>query len=82
MRFAAAFEEIARHAPLRLLPGERLAGAATLRGADPATAADYACAFGAQNVQAVDAVSGIKSWDATTAELGNPRVAVPEELRM
>lgn len=48
--------------------------AGLLRGADLATAADYACAAGAQNVQAVDAVSGLKGWEQTTAELGNPRV--------
>jgi len=48
--------------------------AGLLRGADLATAADYACAAGAQNVQAVDAASGIKSWEETTAQLGAPRV--------
>jgi sugar/nucleoside kinase (ribokinase family) len=55
---------------------------AMLRGANLATAADYACAFGGQNVQAVDAVSGIKNWDVTTAELGDPRVVVPEQLKI
>jgi sugar/nucleoside kinase (ribokinase family) len=56
--------------------------AALLRGADLTTAADYACASGAQNVQAVDASSGIKSWAETTTELNNPRVAIPEQLRL
>ncbi len=55
---------------------------ALLRGADPATAADYACASGGQNVQAVDAVSGIKNWDATTAELKGPRVEIPDALQL
>jgi sugar/nucleoside kinase (ribokinase family) len=45
-----------------------------LRGTDLSTAADYACAAGAQNVQAVDAASGLKSWEETTAQLGQPRV--------
>ncbi len=48
--------------------------AALLRGADLPVAADYACAAGAQNVQAVDAVSGIRTWEETTALLGDPRV--------
>ncbi len=48
--------------------------AALLRGADLATAADYACAVGAQNVQAVDPVSGVRSWEQTTAQLSGPRV--------
>lgn len=33
LKYAAAIELIARHAPLRILPGERLAGAATLKEA-------------------------------------------------
>jgi len=47
--------------------------AGLLRGSDLSTAADYACAAGAQNVQAVDAVSGILPWEQTTAELAAPR---------
>ena len=54
--------------------------AGLLRGADLPTSADYACAAGAQNVQAVDAVSGILPWEQTTAELSAPRVAPPVEL--
>jgi len=54
--------------------------AGLLRGADLSTAADYACAAGAQNVGAVDAASGIKSWDQTTAELDRPRVPPAIEL--
>jgi sugar/nucleoside kinase (ribokinase family) len=49
--------------------------AGLLRGADLSTAADYACAAGAQNVQAVDAVSGLKNWEQTTAQLDSPRVS-------
>ena len=48
--------------------------AGLLRGADLPTAADYACAVGAQNVRAIDTVSGVRSWQETTAELANPRV--------
>ena len=32
------------------------------------------CAVGAQNVQAVDPVSGLRSWEQTTAQLSGPRV--------
>ena len=45
-----------------------------LHGADVKTAADYACAAGAQNVQVIDATSGIRHWDVTTRELSHPRV--------
>jgi sugar/nucleoside kinase (ribokinase family) len=49
--------------------------AGLLRGADLSAAADYACAVGAQNVRAIDTVSGVKSWEETAGELANPRVA-------
>jgi sugar/nucleoside kinase (ribokinase family) len=56
--------------------------AGLLRGADLKTAADYGCASGAQNVQVVDAVSGIRPWAETTAQLGNPRIELARELRI
>ena len=46
---------------------------AVLHGCDLATAADYACAAGAQNLRALDATSGIGSWEQLTAELYPPR---------
>ena len=48
--------------------------AGLLRGTDLTTAADCACAAGAQNVQAVDAISGILPWDETISRLAEPRV--------
>ena len=48
--------------------------AALLRGTDLPTAADCACAVGAQNVRAVDPVSGVQSWEQTIAQLSAPRV--------
>lgn len=45
-----------------------------LRGADLKTSADYACAAGACNVQAIDATSGVRSWRETTAMLASARV--------
>jgi sugar/nucleoside kinase (ribokinase family) len=41
--------------------------AAFLRGKDIEIALKYACAAGAQNLTASDAVSGIRDWDETTA---------------
>jgi len=54
--------------------------AAVRRGADLPTAADYACATGAQNVQAVDAASGLRDWAQTTAQLDGPRIKPPVSL--
>ena len=47
--------------------------AAFLRDESPLSCLRYACAVGAHNVQALDAVSGVKSWQATTAALGSWR---------
>lgn len=47
--------------------------AAVLHGHDLPTAADYACAAGAQNLRALDATSGIGSWEQLTVELDKPR---------
>ena len=55
--------------------------AGLLRGESLARAADYACISGGQNVQATDAVSGIRPWEETTAGLGGPRVEIPAQLR-
>jgi len=49
--------------------------AGLLRGVDLASAADYACVVGAQNVRAVDTTSGVGTWADATAQLNNPRVA-------
>jgi len=46
-----------------------------LRGVDLTAAANYACAAGAQTVQVLDTVSGVRSWDETTGQLSAPRVA-------
>ncbi len=43
--------------------------AAFLRNESAESALEYACAAGAQNVEAADAVSGVKSWEETTAML-------------
>jgi sugar/nucleoside kinase (ribokinase family) len=43
--------------------------AAFLRGKDIEPALNYACAVGAQSLEASDAVSGIRSWDETTAQI-------------
>ncbi len=43
--------------------------AAFLRGLDLADALRTACAVGAQNLQAPDAISGVRTWDATAAWL-------------
>ena len=43
--------------------------AAFVRNEPVESALDYACAAGAQNVEAADAVSGVKSWEETTAML-------------
>jgi len=56
--------------------------AATLRGRGPADAVRYACAVGAQNVRVRDAVSGVQSWDETTAQIQSrpPKNDVPIPL--
>jgi len=54
--------------------------AGLLRGADLPTAADYACAAGAHNVTALDTTSGLRSWEQTTASLGDPRVEAVIDL--
>ncbi len=55
--------------------------AGLLHGTDLSAAADYACAAGAQNVQAVDAVSGLKSWEETTSGLAAARIEPVIKLR-
>jgi sugar/nucleoside kinase (ribokinase family) len=42
---------------------------AYLRGCDLDDAVRYACAVGAQNLQAADSISGVKSWAETAAEV-------------
>ena len=54
--------------------------AGLLRGADLPTAADYACAAGAHNVSALDTTSGLRSWEQTTASLGDARVEAVIDL--
>ena len=46
--------------------------AAYLRGEPVESCLKYACAVGAQNVQVLDAVSGVKSWEETTRQLQSP----------
>ena len=47
--------------------------AAFLHACDPPDALRYACAVGAQNVQAADAISGVKTWPETQQQLAaNP----------
>jgi sugar/nucleoside kinase (ribokinase family) len=43
--------------------------AALIRGLDLSAAVRCACAVGACNVEAADATSGVRSWDATTKRL-------------
>lgn len=43
--------------------------AALLKGCAPPEAMRWACAVGACNVEAVDAISGVQSWEATAARL-------------
>jgi sugar/nucleoside kinase (ribokinase family) len=43
--------------------------AALLRGLSPAEAARMACAAGACNVEAADATSGVRTWEATRARM-------------
>jgi sugar/nucleoside kinase (ribokinase family) len=43
--------------------------AAYVRGESPENTLRYACAAGGHNVQVLDAVSGIKSWEETTADI-------------
>jgi len=49
---------------------------AVLRGQSPVEAVNSACAVGACNCQAADAISGIRSWDETQARIseGWPRI--------
>lgn len=46
--------------------------AAYLRGESVESCLKYACAVGAQNVQVLDAVSGVKTWEETTRQLHSP----------
>jgi len=41
-----------------------------LRGASPERALTIAAAVGACNVEAVDALSGVRSWEETLARIG------------
>lgn len=43
--------------------------AALLRGLPPGDVLRFACAVGACNIEAADAISGVQSWDATQARL-------------
>jgi len=43
--------------------------AAFLRGKDIELALNYACAVGAQSLEASDAISSIRNWDETTAQI-------------
>ena len=54
---------------------------AVIRGLDLSTAADCACAVGAQNVTAMDTTSGVRTWTETLAMLSAPRVPVVVDLR-
>jgi sugar/nucleoside kinase (ribokinase family) len=55
--------------------------AAFLRGLDVVDALRYACAVGAQNLQAADAISGVRSWEQTTRQVrsrpAKNKVAIP-----
>ncbi|NQT82988.1 carbohydrate kinase family protein [bacterium] len=44
---------------------------------------EYACAVGAQNVQVLDAVSGIRSWEETTRQLQStrPKISLSFEVK-
>jgi sugar/nucleoside kinase (ribokinase family) len=46
--------------------------AAFIRGYPPEDCLRYGCAVGAFNVMAMDAVSGIRSWEETTAAIARP----------
>jgi len=56
---------------------------ALLRGHSLADCLKYATAAGAENVEAIDAVSGVRSWDETTARIksGWPKVTLAEPGR-
>ncbi len=56
---------------------------ALLRGLSPEQCLRYAVCLGYQNVQVLDAVSGIKSWEETTAMLENdlPLLDVPSAIK-
>jgi len=56
--------------------------AAYLRGCDVADCLRYACAAGAQNVQAHDSLSGVKSWEETTRQVrsGMAKNEVPIDM--
>jgi sugar/nucleoside kinase (ribokinase family) len=43
--------------------------AALVRGHGPTAALRWACAVGSSNVEAIDATSGVQSWDDTQARL-------------
>jgi len=53
--------------------------AAFVRGCDVQSTVRYACAAGAQNLRALDAVSGIAGWDETTRQIeSRPRKVDPD----
>jgi len=56
--------------------------AAYLNGQSIESCIKYACAVGAQNVQVLDAVSGVRSWEETTRQLeaGWPKIALPFDV--
>ena len=45
--------------------------AALLRGLAPDEIVRFACAVGACNVEAIDAISGVQSWDATQVRINS-----------
>ncbi len=51
-----------------------------LRGKSPEEAVRMACAVGACNVEAPDATSGVRSWEATLARIDHGWAARPEKL--
>jgi sugar/nucleoside kinase (ribokinase family) len=53
---------------------------AVLRGLPPAEAVTMACAVGACNVEALDAVSGIRSWDETRRRVSQGWRLRPEKI--
>jgi len=57
--------------------------AAYLNGESIESCIKYACAAGAQNVQVLDAVSGIRSWEETTRQLQSdwPKTSLPFEAQ-
>jgi len=57
--------------------------AALLRGQSPEESITMACAVGACNVEASDALGGVQSWNQTQSRIsaGWPRLPLPMEMR-